>query len=108
MNTLEALLISNNIEDVKIIKNDFSDFDSVDEDVLSEDMLQINSQVNNDNYTFDVGWYETPPNLSYFKIYIIKNCDWEDPVYEKVISKNNELAASLKEALSNFKILISQ
>jgi len=55
------------------------------EDSLREDMFQVNY---GDKYTIDIGW---KPNLNIngkFKIRIIKDYDWDNPIFYK---KTNDL-----------------
>ena len=48
-------------------------------DFLKEDILQICYE---SNYILDVGWYPEFNRNGSFKIVIIKDYNWENPVYE--------------------------
>jgi hypothetical protein len=69
----------------KVIQNDF---DLINEStdlknqqlVLSEDMLQIEVS---DQITFDIGWYSKPNGNGTFIVFIIKDEDWESPLFKK-------------------------
>lgn len=69
---------------------------------LKEDMLQVNY---GDLYLIDIGWGpEFNPNGK-FKIKIIKNFDWAEPVYFKTTDNLNQLYKYLEncvEIVRNF------
>lgn len=96
----------------KIIKNDFYKYDPITSEFtrdknllyLKEDLLQI--EFESLGLLVDLGWYgEISKNDGDFKIYIIRNQNWEEPlkIYssksQKQIIKNlNEILKELKQA----------
>lgn len=62
---------------------------------LGEDLLQIQYE---NNIVIDVGWYPGFDPLGNFTIYIIKDCDWDHPLYKKVVKLKN-IAAELQKAI---------
>lgn len=58
---------------------------------LQQDMLQVRY----DLYLIDVGWYPSLNTKGRFVIYLIYNCDWDEPI--QVIEAKN--LASLKVGL---------
>lgn len=62
---------------------------------LQEDLLQI--QYGN-NIILDVGWYPDLDPLGNFIIYIIKDFDWDYPLYKKVV-KLKDIAKELQKAI---------
>ena len=87
----------------KIAKNDFTTYDpEIDYTEernlynLTEDLLQI--QFDYSNLTIDLGWYgEISSNKGEFKIYVIENEDWDNPLKiensksQKIITEKLEL-----------------
>jgi hypothetical protein len=66
---------------------------------LKEDLLQVEYMINEDNYILDVGWYsEMDPNGT-FKIRVIKNFNWLNPLYLKKCKKEKDFFDSLKNAI---------
>ena len=53
---------------------------------FEEDLLQV--QFFNEKYILDVGWYSTTGKNGKFKVYVIKNYDWENPLFTKSNKKN--------------------
>ncbi|MFP1919767.1 hypothetical protein ACLEEK_12705, partial [Lonsdalea quercina] len=71
-------------------------------DKLDEDLLMI-SYLNGD--LIDVGWYPSFEVPGAFKIYIIKNGDWENPFFEEVIPWDVEvLRNKIKESIKKLKM----
>jgi hypothetical protein len=89
-------------ENCRIIRNNFSTYDpekeySEEKNILylTEDLLQI--EVGNQNLLIDLGWYgEIHSNQGEFKLFVIKNQDWENPLVtessksQKIITKKFE------------------
>lgn len=87
----------------RIVKNDFTSYDpEVDFTEernlfnLTEDLLQI--EFDYSNLIIDLGWYgENSSNKGEFKIYVIENQDWDNPIKtknsksQKAITKKLEL-----------------
>lgn len=74
----ESIVLKNG----KVHLNDccFQCNDSLDDlyNILKEDLLQIEF---NHSYLIDVGWYPEFDSKGSFKIMLIKNYKWEDPVH---------------------------
>ena len=68
---------------------------------FKEDILQVNYP---QGYLLDVGWYPEFNPKGKFTIYIIKNCDWSNPI---AIKKTKSLE-TLKKILLEFIDLISE
>ncbi|MGB1040242.1 MAG: hypothetical protein ACPGVD_05175 [Flavobacteriales bacterium] len=93
-------------EKCKVVKNVFTTYDpsiNYNEDDslynLQEDLLQI--IFDDINLIVDLGWYgDFETNIGCFKIYIIKDFDWEDPL--KVISSQSQstIAKNLNQIFS--------
>jgi hypothetical protein len=67
---------------------------------LQEDMLQITNEQN--NFTIDLGWYgEVHSNKGQFKIYVIKDLDWENPVQEIESKSSSEIYKILNDLLNS-------
>lgn len=62
---------------------------------LDEDLLQIKYS---NNIILDVGWYPGFDPLGNFTIYIIKNSDWDYPMYKKVV-KPKDITTELQKAI---------
>lgn len=81
----------------KIIFNgyDISSDEPIDEDndSLAEDMFQV---VYPDNYVIDVGWYV---GVNKFRIYVIKDFNWEKPALLIECDDLNTLNAKMKECV---------
>ena len=54
-----------------------------------EDMLQVHFPM---NYVLDMGWYD-----GVYRLYIIKDNDWESPIYLYSTEKGNELFSVLND-----------
>ena len=78
---------------LKVIKNEFYTYDPNSEfeeklnyEYLTEDLLQL--YLEKDCTTIDLGWYgDLSENKGCFKVYVIKNENWENPL-EVVKSKS--------------------
>lgn len=105
---LQQLLIPNHC---KILKNSFSTYDpeidySEEKNLfyLTEDLLQIEFE----NLILDLGWYgEISTNEGEFKIYLIQNQDWENPIIKKSSKYQKVIKETLEEILASFKNLNS-
>lgn len=65
---------------------------------LQEDLLQIESS--DIGITIDLGWYgDTTTNIGKFKIYIIKDFDWENPQQEIEAISSIEIYDKLIEVI---------
>lgn len=64
-------------------------------DMLTQDIAQITYS---NNYTVDIGWYPIDMEITtytFFKIYVIRNYNWENPVKEIVEYTTEGLKKSL-------------
>lgn len=101
---LQQLLIPNHC---KVLKNSFSTYDpeiDYSEETnlfyLTEDLLQIEFG----NLILDLGWYgEISTNEGEFKIYLIQNQDWENPIITKSSKSQKVIKETLEEILASFK-----
>ncbi len=59
------------------------------EDSIQEDMLQV---IFPNKYILDMGWYNT-----LFKIFIIHDNDWVNPVYTYSVDKEDDLIEALSD-----------
>ena len=64
---------------------------------FEEDLLQV--QFFNEKYILDVGWYSTTGKNGKFKVYVIKNYDWENPLFTKSNKKISGLLATIKQGI---------
>ena len=64
---------------------------------FEEDLLQV--QFFNEKYILDVGWYSTTGKNGKFKVYVIKNYDWENPLFTKTNKKISGLIATIKQGI---------
>ena len=64
---------------------------------FEEDLLQV--QFFNEKYILDVGWYPHIGRNGKFKVYVIKNYDWENPLFTKSNKKINDLIATIKQGI---------
>lgn len=67
---------------------------------LQEDLLQITNEEN--NITIDLGWYgEVHSNNGEFKIYVIKDMDWENPEQEIESKSATEIYKILNDVVNS-------
>lgn len=91
----------------KVLKNSFSTYDPQIEYTeeknllyLSEDLLQIEVG----NLLIDLGWYgEISNNNGQFKIFVIKNQDWENPIQTESSKSQKIIKKTLENILASFK-----
>lgn len=91
---------SNFPESLKIIKNEFYSYDPNSEfeenlnyEYLTEDLLQL--YIEKESITIDLGWYgNLSKNEGFFKIYVVKNKDWENPL--EIIKSKSQAQTSIK------------
>ncbi len=71
-----------NLKGARVTYNDFEIDEEVSlgeqRDQLKEDMLQISFP---DNIILDIGWYPEFDLCGSFKIVVIKDFDWSDPIF---------------------------
>jgi hypothetical protein len=63
-------------------------------------MIQIEYPL---DYVLDAGWYS---GIKQFIVYVIKNCNWDEPIAKKKCKGISELEMSLKECHTLVKGLI--
>lgn len=85
----------------------YNDFDidprlpiNEDNDALKEDMFQVEYP---NNYIIDVGWYS---GVKKFIIYIIKDCNWEEPIFKKLYINLKDLEMGMEECTRLVKELV--
>ena len=66
-------------------------------DILREDLMQVEYP---DNYVIDVGWDPSFDLNGTFRILVIKDGDWENPVYAHHTTNLNDLRKLLENAVS--------
>ena len=83
----------------KIIYNEFHIFPDIplsqQIDELIEDMLQVEYM---GNYMLDLGWYPELNTEGNFKLVVIKDFDWEFPVYERTFKDCQAVQVELQNA----------
>jgi hypothetical protein len=89
-----------NLKKGKITFNDFNiNFEiPLDEQIFSlkEDLLQINY---NEKYIIDVGWHPELDPKGFFKVQVIKDYDWLNPIFIKKCKSKKSLQKSLQKAV---------
>ncbi|MCZ8960019.1 hypothetical protein [Escherichia albertii] len=68
-------------------------------DELREDMLQVEFP---DGYILDVGWRPSFDINGKFYIYLIKDFDWEEPVYSGNAENIDSLELKINQAINKF------
>lgn len=69
---------------------------------LQEDLLQITNEEN--SIIIDLGWYgEIHSNKGKFKIYLIKDMDWENPEQEIESTSSADIYNKLVEVVNSIK-----
>lgn len=80
--------------------------DMTDINYLSEDMLQVEYPF---GYLIDVGWYGRFSTLNgVFRICIIKNTKWDDPIFKEEYRSVTELYEEMKIAITKVNQLLDQ
>lgn len=71
---------------------------------LNEDMLQVEYP---ENYLIDVGWYGSSETLKgVFKICIIKDCNWDKPIFQQEYRSVSELYMGMEEAIHQVRTIL--
>lgn len=73
-------------------------------DWLTEDLFQVNYD---DKYMLDIGWYSSFPSLGGFRIVVVKDFDWSNPIFSKECSRQDELDCYVQEGVNLIKSLIN-
>ena len=83
----------------RIVYNEFDiNFDedfSNQENCLLEDLLQISYA---DGYLLDLGWYPEFDANGNFKMQVIKDGNWDSPIYFKECREKNDLIQCISDA----------
>lgn len=74
----------------------------VKDEFLTEDLFQLAFK---DFLLLDIGWYEKELG-GYYTIYIIKNENWENPIFSRNVYNKNELCFNFYYALGRFDKII--
>lgn len=72
---------------------------------FNEDLFQVSYE---GKYTIDIGWYPAMKKNGNFKIVIIKNFNWEHPIYLKKTKDFKELYNFLEECAQIVKDLLQK
>lgn len=90
----------------RVTHNDFniriwSNFD-VEDDSLKEDMFKVNYPK---NYILDIGWYS---GINKFIVYIVKDCDWDNPIQKIKCNDLKELINSVKKSADYLRSVLEE
>ena len=66
-------------------------------DSLKEDLLQISFA---ENFVLDLGWYPENNIRGKFVLQIIKEYDWENPIYKKTINYSTDVYQKINDAIN--------
>ncbi|KXS42102.1 hypothetical protein HWN40_04620 [Methanolobus zinderi] len=72
---------------------------NLDEQDLDEDLFQVNYDIEDIRYTIDVGWYPAFSLDGSFRIVVVKNCNWEDFLYDKRTRDYEQLHRYMEECV---------
>ncbi|MFC4601149.1 hypothetical protein [Cohnella hongkongensis] len=64
---------------------------------LKEDLLQVSYE---DKLIIDVGWFPSFSKNGSFRVVVIKDYDWEKPIYRNACRSVEELIKHLEESVS--------
>ena len=78
----------------------------LEEQFLDEDLFQVNYDLEDIHYTIDVGWYPAFSTSGSFRIVIVKNCNWDEFLYEKRTSEYGQLHKYMEECVAIVKQLL--
>lgn len=93
----------------RVVKNEFYQYnpeleytEELNLQYLYEDLLQIKNE--DHNIVIDLGWYgDIGSNEGQFKIYQIRNFDWDNPELEFVSQNSDEIYSKLLEVVNSIK-----
>ena len=74
-------------------------------DCLLEDLLQVEFP---ENYLLDVGWYPEYNSEGEFIVQVIKDYNWERPIYKRNCKNKETLTQSLKKAIGVIENIIGE
>ena len=77
---------------------------SLKDQILYEDIIQITNKNNSNDLCVDIGWYGGDVETGYFRIVVIKDEDWEKPIYSKTARSVEQLEIYLKQSLAYLKV----
>ena len=72
--------------------------ETIDQLQFEEDLLQVSFF--DEKYILDVGWYPNPRKNGVFKVYVIKNYDWENPLFIRSHKDINHLIPIIKQGIN--------
>ncbi len=76
---------------------DFTKSITTQADSLKEDLLQISFA---ENMILDLGWYPEYNIRGKFVLQIIKNYDWENPIYKETINYSSDIYKKINDAIN--------
>lgn len=84
-----------------VVCNDFQidENNSVENQVdnLKEDLFQVNYD---DKFIIDVGWFPSFSKNGQFKVVVIEDFNWDDPIYKKTSRTISELREHIEKSVS--------
>ena len=91
----------------KLVRNEFYQYNPKMESTedlnlfyLQEDLLQLHNEL--DNLVIDLGWYgDVSTNEGQFKLYQIKDCDWDNPESQICTSDAEEAYSQLLNMINS-------
>jgi hypothetical protein len=73
--------------------------------LLDEDLFQVSYS---DKFTIDVGWYPAFKKNGSFRIVVIEDYDWENPIYDKRCRDLKTLNLYMEECVEMVKGLLEK
>jgi hypothetical protein len=90
-----------NFEQGMIVYNDLQidEHDSLENqlDNLKEDLFQVNYE---DRFIIDVGWFPSFSKDGAFRIVVIEDFEWDNPIYQKTCRSIMELKKYIEESIT--------
>lgn len=65
---------------------------------LNEDLLQVSYVYGDDVYILDVGWYPGNDLHGQLRVYVVKNQNWNEPIFAKQSKNETDLVADIKSS----------
>ena len=76
----------------------YTPHEAIDQLEFEEDLLQVSFF--DEKYILDVGWYPNPRKNGVFKVYVIKNYDWENPLFTRSHRDINHLIPIIEQGIN--------
>ena len=76
----------------------YTPHEAIDQLEFEEDLLQVSFF--DEKYILDVGWYPNPRKNGVFKVYVIKNYDWENPLFTRSHRDINHLSPIIEQGIN--------